>query len=141
MEPLDKIIEIPHQVFRVLLFGDSVDANGFVVLQSTEAPLKQLKVHKMKQTGKPTLRITAGFVCYTLQFRFYTLFIAVHDVYVSTTRLLLQWPFLFRRCSASTVLCHCPIPCRTSMVLALLLLIPIYSLSLQDPAGFSRVAV
>ena len=56
-------------------------------------------------------------------------------MYVSTTRLLLQWPFLFRRYPASAVLRHCPTPCRASMVLALLSLVPPYSLSLQDPTG------
>ena len=130
MESPDQGVEVLHQVFCILFLGDPINAAGPGVLQLPEAFPQQFPVHQVKQAGEPALRVAAGLLRYALQFRGYTFFISGHDVYVPTTPLLLQWPFLFRHYPASPVLRHCPTPCSASVVLALLSLVPPYSPSL-----------
>jgi len=101
MESLDKIIKVCHQILCICIFGNLVNATGFTRFQLPEAFPQKFLIHQMKQTGELTRWIFAGFLCYALQFRCYTLIITGHDVYFPLALLLLQWPFLFRHYPAS----------------------------------------
>jgi hypothetical protein len=97
----------------------------------TEPCLRYLRTRLLNST----LHRETTTLCYAFQFRCYTFFITVHDVYFSVTLLLLQWPFLFRHYPASSVLRHCPTPYRASVGSRFVITCPILTLSFRDSVG------
>ena len=88
MQSVHQMAQIVIQMFSVIFLGNIVDARGCITAQFLKTSQQQLFIHQVIQTGELKLRLFASFLCYAFQFRFYTFFASVHDMYFLLTQFL-----------------------------------------------------